>query len=239
MPGTAVAGQSLWAADWRAIGTAIRLVVTDEAALPPGRRFLEAELAELDAACSRFRADSELTQLSTAAGHPVRVSPLLAELVAVALQAAEATDGDVDPTVGTALAAAGYDRDFSLMPPVGPVVRLRVRCLPDWRDIVLDLESGMLTVPAGVVLDLGATTKAWAADRAAGALAARLGCGVLVSLGGDIAVAGDPPAAGWRAVGDAVGVRRVLASGRPAAPTQKPPTTFPERPGTGPRQSAA
>jgi thiamine biosynthesis lipoprotein len=52
-------------------------------------------------------------------------------------------------------------------------------------------------VPAGVVLDLGATAKAYAADRAAGAAAATAGCGVLVSLGGDVAVAGACPPDGW------------------------------------------
>jgi thiamine biosynthesis lipoprotein len=49
-----------------------------------------------------------------------------------------------------------------------------------------------------VRLDLGATAKAWAADRAAARIERQLGCGVLVSLGGDIAVAGLPPATGWR-----------------------------------------
>ena len=53
-------------------------------------------------------------------------------------------------------------------------------------------------VPAGVQLDLGATAKAYAADRAAAAIASVTGTGVLVNLGGDIAVAGDPQAAGWR-----------------------------------------
>jgi thiamine biosynthesis lipoprotein len=198
MVGTGVREQPLWAADWRAIGTAIRLVVTSEAALPPGRVLLEAELAALDVACSRFREDSELVRLGASGGRPVRVSPLLAELVAVALQAAEATEGDVDPTVGAAMAAAGYDRDFELVASEGPRVRLVVRRLPDWRDVLLDTDRGLLTVPDGVMLDLGATAKSWLADHAAAALAAELGCGVLVSLGGDIAVAGQPPAQGWR-----------------------------------------
>jgi thiamine biosynthesis lipoprotein len=47
-------------------------------------------------------------------------------------------------------------------------------------------------------MDLGATAKAWAADHCAEMIAARLGCGALVSLGGDIAVAGQGPATGWR-----------------------------------------
>jgi thiamine biosynthesis lipoprotein len=53
-------------------------------------------------------------------------------------------------------------------------------------------------VPSGATLDLGATGKALAADRAAAAItAATGGAGVLISLGGDIATAGQPPAGGW------------------------------------------
>jgi thiamine biosynthesis lipoprotein len=60
------------------------------------------------------------------------------------------------------------------------------------------LEGQSLTMPEGIQLDLGATVKAWAADRAAARIERRLGCGVLVSLGGDIAVAGPAPDGGWR-----------------------------------------
>jgi thiamine biosynthesis lipoprotein len=62
----------------------------------------------------------------------------------------------------------------------------------------VDLDRQRLTVPAGAQLDLGATVKGWAADRAAARIAQELGCGVLVSLGGDTAVAGEPPEGGWR-----------------------------------------
>ncbi len=54
-----------------------------------------------------------------------------------------------------------------------------------------------MRIPAGVLLDLGATAKALTADRAAAAIAAAAGCGVLVNLGGDIRVAGEPPDGGW------------------------------------------
>ncbi|MFJ9631004.1 FAD:protein FMN transferase [Streptomyces sp. NPDC091280] len=183
------------AADWRALGTAVRLVVTDPALLDSCNLLLARHLAEVDAACSRFRADSELAALDASAGRPVTVSPLLAEALAVALRAAEATDGAVDPTVGSAMNAIGYDRDFTLVREDDRPVRLTVKRAPGWRMIHLD--GTTVTVPAGVRLDLGATAKAWAADRAAAMLAEVAGCGVLVSLGGDTAVAGEPPAGGW------------------------------------------
>ena len=44
----------------------------------------------------------------------------------------------------------------------------------------------------------GATAKALAADRIAARAADAAGCGVLVSLGGDVAIAGEPPGEGWQ-----------------------------------------
>jgi thiamine biosynthesis lipoprotein ApbE len=201
MPGpagdTATDGTAIGTADtasWRALGTLVQLVVTEPDALAEARRLLTQDLAEVDAACSRFRADSEICALE--GGRPARLSPLLAEAIAVALRAARLTDGDVDPTVGAAMSAVGYDRDFEQIQPNGPSVALTVRKVPGWREVRLDGQS--LTMPAGVRLDLGATAKAWAADRSAARIAAQAGCGVLVSLGGDIAVAGPAPDGGWR-----------------------------------------
>jgi thiamine biosynthesis lipoprotein len=176
----------------------VHLTVTDPGALDAARALLEADLTALDAACSRFRPDSELAQLDQADGRPVPVSPLLAEAVAVALRAAELTGGDVDPTVGEAIVAAGYDRDFTLIPADGPAVNLAVRAVPGWHQVRLDLGSRTLTMPAGVRLDLGATAKAWTADRSAARIAGTLDTGVLVGLGGDISVAGPAPGGGWR-----------------------------------------
>jgi thiamine biosynthesis lipoprotein len=193
-------------ASWRALGTGVQVVVTDASQLTAARAMLEADLAAVDLACSRFRPDSEIVVLNRemtggpggTGAEPVEVSPLLAEAIAVALRAARLTDGDVDPTVGAAMNAVGYDRDFSLVQREGPAVKLTVRTVPGWRQVEFDEQARLLRVPPGVRLDLGATAKAWAADRSAARIAAGLGCGVLVSLGGDIAVSGEPPAGGWR-----------------------------------------
>jgi thiamine biosynthesis lipoprotein ApbE len=195
-------------AAWRALGMLIQLVVTDPERLAAARDLLADDLAALDLACSRFRADSELVAVGNAARGAsgpvtVTVSPLLAEAVAVALRAARITDGDVDPTLGGVLAALGYDRDFGELAQAEvahatPTAGVGVRVIPGWRSVSVDLAARRLTVPAGVQLDLGATVKGWAADRSAARIAADLGCGVLVSLGGDTAVAGPAPDGGWR-----------------------------------------
>jgi thiamine biosynthesis lipoprotein ApbE len=199
------------AASWRALGTGIRLVVTDPRCLAEARGMLETDLAVLDAACSRFRADSEIRSLRAASGQ--RVSPLLAGAIAAALRAAELTDGDVDPTVGAAMSAIGYDRDFEKLPRTGPSLNVTVRTVPGWREIRLD--GRVLTMPEGVQLDLGATAKAWTADRAAARIARQAGCGVLVGLGGDIAVAGPAPDGGWR-------IRVQDVTGEPGDPPDGP-----------------
>jgi thiamine biosynthesis lipoprotein len=180
-----------------ALGTFVTLLVADPGDLDAARDLLVIELAAIDAACSRFRADSELSRACAAGGRPVPVSPLFAEALSEALAAAELTGGDVDPTCGQALVALGYDRDFA-------AARRDIsspRQLPvpggGWRRIFLDTIRQEVTVPRGVLLDLGATAKALAADRAAGAIAAATGGGVLVNLGGDISVAGQPPTEGW------------------------------------------
>jgi len=147
---------------------------------------------DFDVTCSSFREDSELTRLNASAGKPVVVSPLLFTAVRTALRAARVTHGAVDPTVGQALIAHGFN------PRLSADITPRVECVPGYAAIGLDAVASRVHVPRGVCLDLGATAKALAADMAAKAAVAAAGCGVLVSLCGDVASAGDPPLEGWR-----------------------------------------
>ena len=197
-----VTATALGSCVWEALGTTAVLRVTDRGALAGARAAVEQELTAIDRACSRFRSDSELSSVNARAGRLTQLSPLLSEALEVALRAAELTDGDVDPTVGLALELAGYDRDWGLLDPPGPqpetapTLTLQVRS--GWQTVVLDRACRSLRMPAGVRLDLGASAKAWAADRAAAAALQACGCGVLVSLGGDIATSGPAPDDGWR-----------------------------------------
>ena len=173
------------------------MIVSEPAALDAAVARVEDELAATDFACSRFRDDSELTALNRTDGRPFTASPLLAEALDVALRAAEVTDGDVDPTVGRSMTSLGWDCDFTVLVRRGELDRFELVPAGGWRSVVLDRESGVVTVPAGVEIDLGATAKALAADRCARAAASDTGAGVLVNLGGDLSVAGPPPAGGW------------------------------------------
>jgi thiamine biosynthesis lipoprotein len=179
----------------RAWSCTVRLVVEDAAVLRPASADLIALLDRIDRVASRFRPDSALSRANANAGRPTAIPRLLLDLVEAALQAAAQTDGAVDPTVGRALTQLGYDRDIATLPIDGPAVH----ALParhNWQAVTLTRGAGLLTVPAGTTLDLGATAKSYVADHAAHALHARYGTAVMVELGGDIAVAGHRPD-GW------------------------------------------
>jgi thiamine biosynthesis lipoprotein len=182
----------------QAIGTTASVVVTDADRADEAVALLGGELRALDLACSRFRPDSELSLIeSHADGHPVAASPLLYEALDTACRVAADTAGIVDPTIGSALVELGYDRDFDLIAGDDGRGRFDPRPAAGWWRITLDPENRTVAIPAGVHVDLGATAKAFAADRAAANLAEALGCGVLVNLGGDVAVAGPAPRDGW------------------------------------------
>lgn len=186
----------LAAADFRSLGTGARVVTTEPSALDAAVAAVQKLLVEFDLACSRFREDSEITQVNRASGQPVPVSPLLFLAIETALRVSRMTAGAVDPTVGMAMRIIGYDRDFAQLPADGKFP-LAVRPVPGYERVRLDHVGRTVTLQPDVELDLGSSAKALAADLSARAASQASGAPVLVSLGGDIAVAGEPPESGW------------------------------------------
>ncbi|MFB6719403.1 FAD:protein FMN transferase [Kribbella sp. NPDC056345] len=177
---------------WTAWSCTVRLTVDDPAVLGAACGELKALMDRVDKAASRFRPDSELSIVNQRGGAMVPVSRLLVDLVDVSLMAASISGGAVDPTVGAAVIAAGYDNDIE-------TVRRRLAApaplsaaVPGWQHVQLNRKLALLGVPEGAALDLGATAKAWTADRAALVLSKRYGCAVLVEIGGDLCAAGEP-----------------------------------------------
>jgi thiamine biosynthesis lipoprotein ApbE len=184
--------------DDRALGSFLRVVVTPVANVLVAKAAIDELLRAVDLAASRFREDSELSRVNSTPGRETAISPLFAKLLAAALHGARVSDGAVDPTIGSAIKLVGYETDFAQVAADGAELTLRVSRIPGWRAIQFDETSRTVRLPLGVELDLGATAKAVAADLAATAARKATGSGgVLVSLGGDIAVAGSPPAEGW------------------------------------------
>ncbi|MFJ9841611.1 FAD:protein FMN transferase [Kitasatospora sp. NPDC101155] len=185
------------ATSFPALGTTATLLTTDQRTLTEAERILLDELAAIDHACSRFRPGSELSRINATAGTTTTVSELFTQALNAALRAAELTGGAVDPTVGRAVIALGYDRTFTSLRPQDTTPLPTARPATGWHAIDWDPGTRRLLVPHGTALDLGATAKALAADRAARRIADATGSGVLVNLGGDLATAGQAPHGGW------------------------------------------
>lgn len=181
---------------FRALGTTAIVVTGIESDADEAEQILRTEADALDLACSRFRPDSELAWLQANAGRALEVSPLLFEALDVAYSVAQKTCGAVDPTVGRSMEVLGYDRDFEQIQShaiqeseFGPV--------PGYQHLHLDRAHRTARIPRGVSIDLGSSAKAFLADRAADRIARELRAGVLVSIGGDVAVSGEAPPEGW------------------------------------------
>jgi FAD:protein FMN transferase len=142
-------------------------------------RAVERLFREQDRRFSRFLAGSELNRVNRCSGRATTVSAPFAEMLEVALWAAEQTEGLVDPTLGQAILAAGYDRDFAELQdewlPPAPASPGR------WRD--LHHHGRLLLAPEGVLLDLNGVVKSHTVDAALELLS---GDG-WVSAGGDVA----------------------------------------------------
>ncbi|MGY4773264.1 FAD:protein FMN transferase [Kribbella sp. CWNU-51] len=177
---------------WSAWSCTVRLTVDDPAVLGAVCGELKALMDCVDKAASRFRPDSELSIVNNRAGALVPVSRLLVDLVDVSLVAASMSGGAVDPTVGSAVIAAGYDDDIEAVRRRFPQPAGDAKPVPGWQSVQLNRKLALLGVPKDSALDLGATAKAWTADRAALVLSKRYGCAVLVEIGGDLRAAGKP-----------------------------------------------
>jgi thiamine biosynthesis lipoprotein len=167
---------------FHAMGTDIELFVeADDAWASLGAA--QDEFHRLERLLSRFQPDSELSRLNRLGA--LSVAPDTARVVQLALAARERTGGRFDPTVLDALAAAGYDRSFELVPREGPA---RAAAPPRRAGGGVRVEGLRIELDPGTRLDLGGIAKGYAADRAAELLALAGPC--LVNAGGDVTVRG-------------------------------------------------
>ena len=154
-------------------------------------------LAALEARWSRFRSGSEVSELNRCAGRSVPVAWETLLLLQRSVDAAFATAGRFDPTVGAALIAHGYDRTFSEVPDHARTVHPSAVVDGSWPAIEIDVANGTACLPEGTWFDPGGIGKGLAADLVSEELSGQAD-GLLVNVGGDLRVSGvaaDP--AGW------------------------------------------
>lgn len=186
-----VAPEGFGSHSFRAMGTAVRVVVPNEH-VDRAARDVEALFATWEQALSRFRADSELSALNRA-GVPFIASELLFGVVSTALDAARATDGLFDPSLLEELVRSGYDRSFEAVGSRVPEAATPPRAGGSWRGVLLDRGRRAITLPPGCALDLGGIAKGMAVDASLELLSALGMETALVSAGGDLAVRSPRP----------------------------------------------
>ena len=121
--------------------------------------------SRVEECCTRFEPQSEVMQLATQAGVSVRVSTLLFEAVQFALAVAEQSEGAFDPTIGYAMEARGFNREYR----TGQTIRTNLECdgCVSYQDVRLDAERRTITLLRPLIIDLGAVAKGLAVDLAA------------------------------------------------------------------------
>jgi thiamine biosynthesis lipoprotein len=176
---------------FRAMGTDVELFLAAAAGAAADQALAaaEAEFERVEGLLSRFRPDSQLSELNRAGA--IEAGDDLLAVVRLALDARKRTGGRFDPTVHDALVAAGYDRTFESVPTDGPATAVAARC--GGRVVV---SGRTIALEPGTHLDLGGIGKGYTVDRAAAILSAA--GPALVDAGGDISALGRPDALGWR-----------------------------------------
>lgn len=182
-----------------AMGCAVQLEVVgdDETSVVAGVTRARDLIAEFERAWSRFLPDSDISRLNAAQGALVTVRPTTIDLLHSMVQGFAATEGCFDPTLLAPLVALGYDASW-----VDPRAVTSLPAAVAWRGgvagIAVDAVASVAQLPSGTVLDAGGIGKGLAADMVVAALMHAGLAGAMVSIGGDLRVAGvGPHEGGW------------------------------------------
>ncbi|MGB8983671.1 MAG: FAD:protein FMN transferase [Anaerolineales bacterium] len=174
--------------EFRAMGCEM-LAVVDRESAPALLAQVPEWFEEWEQVLSRFRYDSELTRLNQIHARPVRVSPVLWDVLQAARRAERLTDGLVTPTLLDAIIEAGYDRPFDALPHQTQLTAGPVLAAPQpLTAIAVDEAARTVALPPGMSLDFGGIAKGWSAHQAMKRLQAE--GPALVNAGGDIAISG-------------------------------------------------
>lgn len=145
-------------------------------------------IADLERKWSRFDPTSEISRLNADRGNSLMVSADTRALVRHAVEAWRSTVGAFDPSLLDAIVSWGYDRT---LPEVG-ARRRPTACQPSpgLASVVIDEVAGTVDL-GGVGFDPGGIGKGLAADLVAEELISAGAERALVSIGGDLRVAGE------------------------------------------------
>ena len=186
---------------FRSMGCHVTAIVDDDSERTKDALMqVPAWFEEWEQSLSRFRQDSELSQLNQSNGKPILASETLWEVTRLALLAHRSSNGLVTPSILPALLQAGYSSDFTNL-SYSPQFTTYGATLPelDIRKVMMDPVERAITLPPGMQFDYGGIAKGWAAQRAADRL--RAYGPSLVNVGGDISISAQPRNSGFWSIG--------------------------------------
>ena len=183
---------------WPVMGTFVEASLWGDA--PSAARAMERlreSLDRSDLAMSNWRTDSGLARLNTdaRAGLAITGDPRLADCVDAALDAAQATGGAFDPTVGPLMVVWGF-RPGPRRTPDDAEIEATLRDV-GWEKVSRQGRGRVHFATRGMELDLGGIGKGCALDAAVGEAMVETRAGIL-ELGRSFAVWGRPPDGAWR-----------------------------------------
>ncbi len=155
-----------------AMGTTVDLIADSDRTIAAARKLFEA----VEASCSRFLPESELTQINDDPRTRVALSPRMASVLHAADHARSITEGLVDAGVGGAVHDWGYDRTFASIVDREDSAAAGPPSAPQW-----SVDGIVLSRTPGTRMDLGGIAKGWTCD-----LAVEQGYAVVASAGGDV-----------------------------------------------------
>ena len=158
-------------------------------------------IAELEALLSEYRPGNDLAKLAQAAGkHPVKVHPMVFDVLKEALRLGDLTAGAFDITFKPL--GRLWNVEHLLTPPPAGAIAITKR-LVDYRLVQLDDLAGTVFLPlAGMEIALGGLAKGYIIDAAADYLRNHGLTRFLVDGGGDLRLVGSKTTGPWR-----VGIR--------------------------------
>ena len=189
------------------MGSDVRIVIAGPPDLLDGGR---RSVAALEYLWSRFLPDSDVSNIN-GTGDWVTVSPETITLFEHARSGWRLTGGAFDPTILPSLVANGYGDSHTAAPGQTMITDAVRGPAPGLGRVEIERAGNRIRLPEGIGFDPGGIGKGLAADLVATRLVDTGAVAAIVSIGGDVRVAGATPE-GWL-----VSVENPFAGDRPIA----------------------
>ena len=154
-----------------------------------------AECGRYEQLLSRTVEGSDVWRINHAGGQPVEVSNETLEILDVARQVSERSGGMFDVTIAPVSTMWDFTSGAAVVPDAGAIAEAAT--LVDYTKVKTD--DGLVTLPEGMMIDLGGIAKGYIADAVKGYLAERGVESAVLSFGGNIVTIGlKPDGSPWK-----------------------------------------